>query len=616
MASLRECLTRICNELEPARSQAFSNHPLAIFIRKDFQECVEQVLKDSNPDFQVKGSAGAGNWASVPWLSILDPVITTSTTEGYYVVYLFKSDGSGVYLSLNQGTTGPQKRLGAIEAEAQAQRVINSFRNNIPGIDSWLKKIHLASSTNLGASYEPSNIAARYYSSNAIPSENVLIKDLKDAITIANQARPLWKNALIKHSDVESNQGPVMGSASILPKPFLILAGISGTGKTRWVRKIAVETRNLESDRNGQANGDNFCLIPVRPDWHEPSDLLGYTSRISAEPKFIKTKFLSFLIDAWRDAWKAEASLNPRSASVANMTPYWLCLDEMNLAPVEQYFADYLSVIESRSWDADMYSCDPILSLKDRSSEEVKSIREELIGDQVQDQEMWKQFQIGSAGGEAGIPLPPNLIVVGTVNMDETTHAFSRKVLDRAFTIEFDPDDICGVYAGNAGIDPVLGVMRSEITLTAASILSTTTSGKSISEPIRSKVESLIKDWNEAMAESPFRVAFRTLNEALLYAASKGEDKMAEALDGILMMKLLPRLEGDSEKLGFDGVQKLDPVEELDKVAEAKNSLIHAAWQVASKAIGKEAWPRSKSHKKLHYMAKRLARTGYTSFWP
>lgn len=617
MASIRDCLLRICGEWESARAQPFSNHPLASFIRRDFRDSIESALGEFYPDFLIKGSAGAGNWASVPWLSILDPTITTSTTEGYYVVYLFKADGSGVYLSINQGTTGPKEQLGAIAAEKQAQRIIKSLRAEISGLDSWLKDIHLAASTALGASYEPSNIAARYYPATAIPSESVLEGDLKDAMRFAIQARTLWKKAINMSADPnEGSREPNSRQHAHLPKPFLILAGISGTGKTRWVRKTAERTSKGKS---------NLCLIPVRPDWHEPSDLLGYTSRISSAPKFVATSFLSFLVEAWKNAWATEKTLATSANAVVLLTPHWVCLDEMNLAPVEQYFADYLSVVESRSWDGGAYACDPLFSFESRQEDELDAIRFALLGanPDADAKELWDRF---CSAPKPGIPPPPNLVVVGTVNMDETTHAFSRKVLDRAFTVEFDPDDIVNSYRGNNSVDPIFGVELADgQTLPTSAILSTLTSGKDVPDPVRKEVDALIETWNAVMDETPFRVAYRTLNEALLYAASKHAAEANEerkglaikrALDDLLMMKLLPRLEGDADKLSCDEVAL--PKEDSFPT-EARNSLLAKLWGRLPPILG-EAWnatePPCKSKKKLRYMAKRLARTGYTSFWP
>ena len=98
----------------------------------------------------------------------------------------------------------------------------------------------------------------------------------------------------------------------------------------------------------------------------------------------------------------------------------------MNLAPVEQYFADYLSVLETRQWNGEVYQCDPLLK-----PSVFENIQPTDLGLGEGD-ELWKHFK------EAGVSIPFNLIVAGTVNMDETTHGFSRKVLDRALSFDFN----------------------------------------------------------------------------------------------------------------------------------------------------------------------------------
>ncbi len=135
-------------------------------------------------------------------------------------------------------------------------------------------------------------------------------------------------------------------------KPFMLLAGISGTGKSRIVREMAKACWTPEDDEywkdkeKGIRNNcpKNFCMVQVKPNWHDSSELFGYVSRISGKPEFVAGDFLKFLVKAWEDT----------------DVPYFLCLDEMNLAPVEQYFAEYLSVIESRNSDGNAITTDPI----------------------------------------------------------------------------------------------------------------------------------------------------------------------------------------------------------------------------------------------------------------
>ena len=119
---------------------------------------------------------------------------------------------------------------------------------------------------------------------------------------------------------------------AIKSKPFLLLAGISGTGKSRIVRELARACWEKDSEEYKAQKPKNFQMVQVKPNWHDSSDLLGYVSRVSGKAEFVAGDFLKFIAKAWENI----------------DTPYFLCLDEMNLAPVEQYFAEYLSVIESR----------------------------------------------------------------------------------------------------------------------------------------------------------------------------------------------------------------------------------------------------------------------------
>ena len=171
-------------------------------------------------------------------------------------------------------------------------------------------------------------------------------------------------------------------------KPFVILAGISGTGKSQLPKQFA-KAIGMEKEQ--------VMLVPVRPDWTDGSDLLGYTG---LDNKF-KPKDLTIAI--------IEAQTNPEK-------PFFFILDEMNLARVEHYFSDFLSVIETREWE---------------DEEKANIITDPMLRKEVlQTADNSKDFK--------ELTWPKNLYLIGTVNMDETTHAFSRKVLDRANSIEMN----------------------------------------------------------------------------------------------------------------------------------------------------------------------------------
>lgn len=130
---------------------------------------------------------------------------------------------------------------------------------------------------------------------------------------------------------------------AIKSKPFILLAGISGTGKSRIVRQLAYATSGESPEKVQKPY--NYEMISVRPNWHDSTELLGYITRVSGSPEYIVTDFLRFIAKAW----------------FYEEVPFFLCLDEMNLAPIEQYFAEYLSVVESRKLRNNKIVTDPIV---------------------------------------------------------------------------------------------------------------------------------------------------------------------------------------------------------------------------------------------------------------
>ena len=386
-----------------------------------------------------------------------------------------------------------------------------------------------------------------------------------------------------------------------LPKPFLLLAGISGTGKTRFVREQALK-HNVGSD--------NFCLVPVRPDWHEPSDLLGYVSRIGEKPEYVSTKVLQFIIEAWK-AIAPNANADGTGDLNLSSPPYWLCLDEMNLAPVEQYFADYLSVLESRKIEDGEYTCEPLLDSSVLSTNGAE-VRSDLGLDN--DEDLWKYFV------NHGISIPPNLIVAGTVNMDETTHGFSRKVIDRALTIdfgEFFPNDYSKIFGEQSTPKTFTYSLHSQITREALHCKA---------DPSGDKTIAFLQSVNDILKDTPFELAYRALNELLLHVCSFAPDDDASlqaVWDDFLMTKILPRIDGDEDKLRYlheDGQENL-----LVKLNEVVSQQLPDIWSVDKGRVDlfrvrhdgtKIIDIPCRSKKKIQWMKNRLDRNTFTSYWP
>jgi len=401
------------------------------------------------------------------------------------------------------------------------------------------------------------------------------------------------------------------------PKPFLLLAGISGTGKTRFVRQQALASGSLQ---------ENYCLVPVRPDWHEPSDLLGYISRLGAEgAEYIVTDVTQFIVKAWCALFDAGLTfekqvnrlvLSGSGAILENIKPYWLCLDEMNLAPVEQYFADYLSVLETIEWVWDegefQYSSDPLLSpvVFEQLNEGNQNVLRHTLGlDHEQYNSLWGLIT------EHGLGIPFNLIVAGTVNMDETTHGFSRKVIDRALCFdfgEFFPNDFSQFFEPRTQVKTLTFPIWSHARKTDLASVQADADGK--------KTIEFLSGVNGVLAGSPFELAYRALNELLLSVvvfSPKDELELQAVWDDFLMCKVLPRIEGD-----------------LDKLQQGERNILHELEQILELLLG-EIWADSgrldlyreqtdgtvltvdcRSRKKLAWMKERLASAGFTSFWP
>lgn len=220
--------------------------------------------------------------------------------------------------------------------------------------------------------------------------------------------------------------------SALRTKPFMLLAGISGTGKSRIVREFAFKSCPVElQDADGTEPG-NYCMIEVKPNWHDSTELLGYWSNLNKQYMF--TKFVKFLI---------KAKMYPE-------TPFFVCLDEMNLAPVEQYFAEFLSVLETRKHieNEEGEVCIKSGVLVDKEYfKKVGEVGNNSLGhayptcptdrdiymklfDIVDKAEMEKvPANDAKTLTEVGLTLPENVFIVGTVNMDDTTHQSHAKSL-------------------------------------------------------------------------------------------------------------------------------------------------------------------------------------------
>jgi hypothetical protein len=205
-------------------------------------------------------------------------------------------------------------------------------------------------------------------------------------------------------SKSNSNENTLMNTTTRLitalaSKPFVILAGGTGTGKT----KCAIEVARKVCLKQPIGEAADYEVVAVGADWTDTRPLLGYENILGSSPTYTVPKALDLIIRASRNKER----------------PHFLILDEMNLSHVERYFSDFLSLMEAKKIDAEASK------IKLHSNEDGMPSTDGNVEGNVEHRISW----------------PENLFVIGTVNIDETTHMFSPKVLDRAHVIEFKPDE-------------------------------------------------------------------------------------------------------------------------------------------------------------------------------
>lgn len=522
VASLQEGLESALRDYPGARQSSFTGtHPINAVFHDLVQRLQSSAVVKNVPTLRVRFSTGQGNWARVPWIAILDDRNTTTTQSGVYCVFLFREDGSGVYLTLAQGVTEPQRRLGAAEGKAELRARARTIRSSLdPLVDagfSLTDDIDLHTGPGLGSDYEVSTIAYKLYQRDNVPDDTELLADLSaliksyeqmlNASAARGQDNVTSKELLHEFASSLKAAGLDYGSrhelicatfmASVLSKPFVLLTGLTGSGKTQIALKFGEwlgEARRL--------------VVPVRPDWTGPESLFGYENALSVPDT------------DGRLAWFVPQPLEFMIRAVHHQDePHLLVLDEMNLAHVERYFADFLSGMESG---------------------------EPTLPNLVKEGPYWRV----SASDPEPVPIPRNLWVVGTVNVDETTYAFSPKVLDRAQTIEFrvatddlNPEALRPTVAAAAPV-PFLASML-HISRDPQWLITHPVSDRAV------LVDSL-KSLHMLLTKHDLEFGHRTLTEALRFSAiysALSEATWLQALDLILLQMILPRIHGSRPRV-------------------------------------------------------------------
>ena len=338
---------------------------------------------------------------------------------------------------------------------------------------------------------------------------------------------------------------------SLKSKPFVILAGTSGTGKTRLVKLFA------------EAIGARMKLVPVRPDWSDSSDLFGHTD---LSGNFHPGAIIDFIKQA---EWNKD-------------TPHFLCLDEMNLARVEYYLSDFLSIIETRDRKAN------------------GAIETDALIDA-------SYFQSQAAKEKYGrVYLPDNLYIIGTVNMDETTFPFSKKVLDRANTIEFSFVNLMSRPTAGAAATP----LKLDNTFLKTDYLYLLDCDD---DTLVDSVCFDLEELNQILVRANLHVGYRVRDEISFYMMNnKKADLLSKeaAFDHEIMQKILPRIQGSSS--AFKEVLS----ELFIKCAGDYSGFAGAAaYEQMHSYLDSKSCKYPHSAKKIAFMMRRYEEDGFTSYW-
>ena len=579
---LKRFIGEYASELSEARITGNFKRPFGNLVRQDIAGKLRESISETY--YKVKGSVGAGRWTDVPWIAVFDTRVTESAQKGVYIVYLLNKESKTLYLTLNQGATDVAQESGtasegrptftgiANTANERATDALKKRANEIREAIGEISDVRYGPINCGSKAYDAGCIFYKEYHLENIPDDDALIQDLLHFISLYQKYYTLFvensagitpypreggedfvplstKETINRIKNYINAKGFTYGDElienfflSLKAKPFVILAGTSGTGKTRLVKLFA------------EAIGAEYQLVPVRPDWSDGSDLFGHSD---LNGNFIDGPVCQCFKLAYERPDK----------------PVFLCLDEMNLARVEYYLSDFLSVIESR---------------------------EKLPDGTIQTSSI-AQYKEG---------IPSNLYIVGTVNMDETTFPFSKKVLDRANTIEFSYVDLLPDFDSvQHDLEPL--ELPNDFLRTRYLVLTRDCADqKDFVEEICFELQKI----NEILVKANAQIGYRVRDEIAFYILNNHVEgdliSFSQALDNEIMQKILPRIQGSAAMIE-------DMMIDLFKFCMGDLSGIDkdsgtAGEQMLSLA---ESAKYPKSAKKIGYMMTRYEEDGFTSYW-
>ncbi len=578
MFSLNDALHKVFEQFPDAKRQAFPHHPISNVIKQEIPSGLHQLVDLDDDRYIVLSSVGQGNWATVPWIAILDRIRGGSIQDGLYIVLLFSADMGRVVLALMFGVTGPSDTQTTSHRPGMGERIRNLRQRLHLGGTTWRVDNDLTlAERGIGSRYGKGVVLYRSYAANALPSHLEWVHDIKEILGLYQESLDLMNVDVSPYSKRSAEQDMIVNEMSqsypvpfdlhdaytritdmgyqvaiqdilnvllsIQVRPFVIFSGRSGTGKTSLSRIIA-------------ALFDwHYEAVAVSPAWADPSDLLGFISPLNQQ--FVDGALSHLLRGGYKKAL--------------------LCLDEFNVAKVEHYFSDFISAMDGAGatgfWG-------PLVGL------------EPLIGK-----------------ASSALALPGRFNVVATMNFDDSVQSITPRVLDRANVVEFD-------------------ITRSEDLIVARSLdwsrLETMTPFQwpwvSADTPEEPSTHEMIRKLWRSLKGSRGQFGHRVAQEMHQYVLlglpfaevlQCSEDQQRQhLLDRQIVQRLLPKFHGTASSRDVDALMRLLGVleeSELPPVAGA------ARQTVIDDAINRGTFPRTVL--KIQQLVRSYTEDGYASFW-
>lgn len=604
-------------------------------VWKIFEDLIQKFEKNDIikkfPNLKISWSIGMGNWARIPWIAFLDQRETATTQKGVYCVYLFREDMSGLYLTFNQGVTEPRKVYGGkggIEfLKKTAHEIRNQYRDLTDKGFSIDDNIDLLTKTGLGSDYEQSTIAYKFYEKDSVPLDSKIIEDLENVLS--SYKHYVESKNIFTKNDKKIDGGEMQGFREYLSnkgfyyesdlienfllslkvKPFVILTGNSGTGKTKIAQLFANYINNSPEYSNDKTieslvsvgkshlsggwafKRENFFetfpelrklegTYPININGIESTGRLVLTPRLFYDSKDVVIKKMLEEIAQNDKNKKIKLTIEAGNKKISRES------GNAQIVPVGANWTENRHIVGFYNVITKQYETTESLNLLLKANSNVESPYF-LILDEMNLSHVERYFSNFLSGIESNEPIPlhsqnnsnnleipsqigipQNLFIIGTVNVDETTYMFSPKVLDRANTIEFltFPAD---QYMKNSNNQKVLTGDLDYLENPLVDIEIRNWSIKDLRNALKDvkiqngmllwdKLSDEINTFQSTLSKSGFDFGFRVVNEILrfMYVSWRYEKQQVPWInweryfDAQIKQKILPKIHGSQRSLG------------------------------------------------------------------